>query len=591
MNEDTIKVTQLPSAETITQNDLLMIVQNNENKKATSSQFVDMLDDEFANYYDKDETDALLDAKADITDVPTKVSDLTNDSGFIDKDVNNLTNYTKTSDLSAVATSGSYTDLSNTPTIPDMSETYGTSTTDGYSEAYLNNKLVNVGTSVDSNYRTNIISSKNLFDKSTMVLKAYINATTGELANGNDFRTIYIPCKANTTYTIKKIISNRFTWGFTTDNDVNTPKTLIDTNGDSSLTEKTITSPNNSKYMFVMISKITDDTSQLQDILDSIMINEGSTPLPYGPFIQKTINVDNNKFTDTINVGTEIDSTNRVNMLYSKNLFDDTQNELRTNGNVNVEKITNGYKIIMTNAGDKYKCAYFLIENSDELLGKILSLSYTANASTTNDKYIGVFYYSSTTFNVQLLGDNTAPINVASTYPSGFDSLVLLLYANQNTSDIPANSYVEYTNIMLNVGNTPIPYEKYINPQMNIDNYSTYNKPVLLYENPLGTNANIKLLHNCDDFKYIEIFYGSGDGDIVSTRTIPGKMCYLSTIDARSSASQLYIRSSNKLVSGEQISNATYAGIVNYGVLTASPNGNGFYNTNSIKIYKVLGYK
>ena len=31
--------------------------------------------------------------------VPSKTSDLTNDSGFITKDVNNLTNYTKTNDL------------------------------------------------------------------------------------------------------------------------------------------------------------------------------------------------------------------------------------------------------------------------------------------------------------------------------------------------------------------------------------------------------------------------------------------------------------------------------------------------------------
>lgn len=50
--------------------------------------------------------------------VPTKVSELQNDSNFITKDVNNLTNYTKTTDLSAVAKSGSYSDLTETPTIP-----------------------------------------------------------------------------------------------------------------------------------------------------------------------------------------------------------------------------------------------------------------------------------------------------------------------------------------------------------------------------------------------------------------------------------------------------------------------------------------
>lgn len=50
--------------------------------------------------------------------VPTKVSDLTNDVGYIDNSVNNLAYYTKSSDLHTVATSGDYGDLDNTPTIP-----------------------------------------------------------------------------------------------------------------------------------------------------------------------------------------------------------------------------------------------------------------------------------------------------------------------------------------------------------------------------------------------------------------------------------------------------------------------------------------
>ena len=50
--------------------------------------------------------------------IPTKVSDLTNDNGFVTNSVNNLSNYTLTSDLANVATSGSYNDLTNKPTIP-----------------------------------------------------------------------------------------------------------------------------------------------------------------------------------------------------------------------------------------------------------------------------------------------------------------------------------------------------------------------------------------------------------------------------------------------------------------------------------------
>ena len=53
--------------------------------------------------------------------IPTKTSDLNNDSGFITKSVNDLTYYTKTSDLATVATTGDYDDLLDKPTIPDVS--------------------------------------------------------------------------------------------------------------------------------------------------------------------------------------------------------------------------------------------------------------------------------------------------------------------------------------------------------------------------------------------------------------------------------------------------------------------------------------
>lgn len=99
-------------------------------------------------------TDA-LGGKADKSELPTKVSELTNDSGYITKNVSDLTNYTttsdlttqlgtkantsyvntelakkadktdlddytKTEDLATVATSGLYSDLTGTPTLADV---------------------------------------------------------------------------------------------------------------------------------------------------------------------------------------------------------------------------------------------------------------------------------------------------------------------------------------------------------------------------------------------------------------------------------------------------------------------------------------
>lgn len=58
-----------------------------------------------------DNITTLNNTKADRSEIPDV-------SNFVTKDVDDLTNYTKTSDLAAVAISGSYNDLSNTPTIP-----------------------------------------------------------------------------------------------------------------------------------------------------------------------------------------------------------------------------------------------------------------------------------------------------------------------------------------------------------------------------------------------------------------------------------------------------------------------------------------
>ena len=65
-------------------------------------------------------TSAALGGYAQTSDIPTATSDLTNDSGFITNTVNNLTNYTPTSGLAAVATSGSFEDLTHKPVIPSV---------------------------------------------------------------------------------------------------------------------------------------------------------------------------------------------------------------------------------------------------------------------------------------------------------------------------------------------------------------------------------------------------------------------------------------------------------------------------------------
>lgn len=105
-----------------------------------------------------DQTDlkSALDDKANTSAVPTKVSDLNNDSGFIDKDVNNLTNYdtsttvdTKISNSEEVligsdsgikASHELWVDTNDvTPYVnSEISNSYGTAQNLGYSQAYSN---------------------------------------------------------------------------------------------------------------------------------------------------------------------------------------------------------------------------------------------------------------------------------------------------------------------------------------------------------------------------------------------------------------------------------------------------------------------
>jgi len=86
------------------------------------------------------------DVTANIT-VPTKVSDLSNDSGFITNSVDNLTNYTPTSSLATVATSGSYSDLSNKPTIPAAQVNSDWNASSGVAEILNKPALATVATS------------------------------------------------------------------------------------------------------------------------------------------------------------------------------------------------------------------------------------------------------------------------------------------------------------------------------------------------------------------------------------------------------------------------------------------------------------
>ena len=167
-----------------------------------------------------DQTDLknALDSKANTSTVPTKVSDLNNDSGFIDKDVNNLTNYdtsttvdTKISNSEEVligsdsgikASHELWVDPNDvTPYVnSEISNSYGTAQNLGYSQEYVNDRFD--GTKPMGDVVVDSIKTKNLFSDTIASHNVVISDTGAETANGQWDTSDYIALTIGKKYTL-----------------------------------------------------------------------------------------------------------------------------------------------------------------------------------------------------------------------------------------------------------------------------------------------------------------------------------------------------------------------------------------------------
>ena len=294
----------------------------------------------------------------DLTNKPT-IPDVSN---FITKDVSNLTYYTLSTNLANVATSGSYNDLSNKPTIPsklsDLTNDNNTVTDasyvhtdnnyttteknklsglENYDDTEINKKIdrnetlynalpetTGTGTSLTINNTAecgiklelqpselsqddtptssnpqNIhvitgnneikLKSKNWFDKNNPnILNAFFNAGV-ITSSSSGSKCVYIPCEADTTYTMSKVASARFQVAYS--------NTLPAINGsilgtivDHTGTEITITTGSSAKYLVAFVYTNTD-TKTFDEILDSIQIELGSSATTHTIYQEKTLAV------------------------------------------------------------------------------------------------------------------------------------------------------------------------------------------------------------------------------------------------------------------------------------------------------------
>lgn len=151
-------------------------------------------------------------------------------------------------------------------------------------EGYIENPIIStIDTSYEAytRYTQEINLGKNLFDKDNAnILNGYL-ADGGTLVSNSGYRTLYISCNQNTTYTISKIQSNYFRVAEFTSIPLFGDSYITRTKNDSA-TSITFTTTTGNYLAITYLSP--SDTLTEQQILDTIQIEKGSQASSYSAY-------------------------------------------------------------------------------------------------------------------------------------------------------------------------------------------------------------------------------------------------------------------------------------------------------------------
>lgn len=136
----------------------------------------------------------------------------------------------------------------------------------------------------------------NLFDKDNLSMRyfGYINNTTYRVTPlASSSLSIIVPVKPNSNYTISKLATTRFRVGLFTNYPVDgSIATAIygdrDGNGFDYGTTLSFFTSTDTTYIMAFIRNY-NDTVTVEEIIQSVMVNEGSTALPYEPYWQHSL--------------------------------------------------------------------------------------------------------------------------------------------------------------------------------------------------------------------------------------------------------------------------------------------------------------
>ena len=286
-------------------------------------------------------------------------------------------------------------------------------------------------------------TGKNLFDKSLIT------------SIGGTIKYIPINVKKNTDYTLStnsgtSTLANVF---------LSTTNSGVTTNNNGAMIDqpRTINSSDNN----IMYVGYRNDLSSYW-----IQLEESSTATSYEPYTGGEPSPSPDYPQEVNNLSGDVEYKVR-----GKNLFDISNNSksihstIETSGN-----IISGDTLRITNIAEGAYRYYFIpLTNVEFVLGKTITLSVKASLYGATSGQIRFMWASNTWYTTALgnptnftsNGTYTCTVEVPSDIPSGSTRLCAGLYSSGTTSS-PINSYVDYSDIQVEVGLTSTPYEPYI---------------------------------------------------------------------------------------------------------------------------------
>ena len=376
-------------------------------------------------------------------------------------------------------------------------------------KSVVNENAINISNEVDEDYRVNLSKTKNLFNKNIGILSGfYYNDTTGvktATATANNYiQETYIKVKPSTDYTLSATTGSQFLRIVEYDESLNFIRT---TNSGSGVNTETITTTSNTRYVRI--------SANGENVLDTLQLEEGSSATTYEAFVPNQIVVDNEKYTDTLNVGSVIDSRNRVNVLKSNNLFDYTSS-VKRNSNATPSLITNGIKITPSQANG---WSLWIIKDVSNYVGKKFTMK-----STFSGGKIAFALVDSNGYNITNLVDTTSSdTDLTCTIPTLSNATYLAIQLFGSTT---GTSAVDYTNIEVEEGEQTTGYLPYKYASINVDEETIYQRPVVLWENnsPSSAFANQTITLASDNYDYFDLYYkqGTSSSMVMCTRVLKG---------------------------------------------------------------------